>query len=150
MKKLIFIGVLIFICFTQTSFTKASNEKFKPDKEQLYAKNMPYVVYVPISNTFQLGGCSITVTQTLVYIFNNNFILTDIGVLPNWNITVNCGGPPSSFARSASDMTFVISNGEASDVNFATTGIKTLDDVYENSSFKTQYLDYVRSNTPKW
>lgn len=150
MRKLIFLGALILICFTQTSFTTISNEMFaKNSAERQLTKKMPYVVYVPISNTFPVGPCSVTVTQTLIYVFNDNFTLIDMGVSPNWYITINCGAPPSNFTRPASDISFDVSNGEITDIDFATTGIKDLDDVYENNSFKSQYLDYVRNNTPK-
>jgi len=150
MRKLIFIGALIFVCFTQTSFTTAGTERFsKTYKETLLAKKMPYVVYVPISNTISLGGCDFTVTQMMAYVFNDNFILVGVYVSQNFYVSVDCGGGSSNLARYASDMSFDVSNNQITDVHFATTGVREVDELYSNSSFKTQYLNSVRNHIPK-
>lgn len=148
LKKIIFFGTLFFIYFSLiASNTDPQINIPRTYKEPATAK-YDWVVYVPINNTFYLDGCSITINQTIAYVFNENLILTAIFVSAPWNIEINCGGPTYYYTRPASDITFNVSNNDISSVHFATTGIRNLDDVYSDANFKSDYLDYIKDNNP--
>jgi hypothetical protein len=148
MKKIISFGVLlgIYFCLIAANTDHQINT-FNVNRENATIKD-EWVVYVPINNTFYVDGCLITISQTIAYVFNESLILVAVGVSSPWNIEINCGGPTYFYTRPASDITFNVSNNDVTNVHFATTGNRNIDDVYSNANFKADYLDYIKDNIP--
>ena len=151
MRKLTIVGALFIALFSLSSFSSYQPSEISlSDQQQISKQNMPYYYfYVGISNDFNIGGCTVTVTQVVLYIFNDNFVLVGSYLSQDFYVSIACG-PTQYFTRSASDVSFDVSGGEITDVHFATTGVREIDDLYSNSTYKSQYLNWVKDNVPKF
>ena len=151
MRKLTIVGALFIALFSLSSFSSHQPSETPLSKQQqISQQSMPYYYfYVGISNDFNIMGCTVTVTQVVLYIFNENFVLVGSYLSEDFYVSISCG-PTQYYTRSASDVSFDVSGGEITDVHFATTGIREIDDLYSNSTYKTQYLNWVKNNVPKF
>lgn len=140
MKKMIQFSATIIVAFLMMSSKPHYNNIEKAE---------PFPVYVPVSETFYFGGCSINITTTIAFIFDDEtYQLLGAALSGNYYIQINCGGPPSNYARSGSEISFDVSHGDVSDVHFPTTGIRDLDDLFSDTNFKNDFLEMVNNKKP--
>jgi len=152
MKKAFLFVISFVVLTTFSSFeNKAPKSKFNQDNHaNLSMKKWDIAFYVSVSASYNYDGCIVTITATIVFFFNEStYQLTGVGLSGNYNIEIDCTGPPIYYARRGSEVTFDINSHEVTNVNFPVTGNRVLDKLFSDTSFKQWFIDLTNNNNPK-
>jgi hypothetical protein len=141
-----FVSVLFLGLVAATPLPQTQTNHFKT------VKKAPIVIYSTISNTFTVNNCTVTITHPIAYVLDENtFILLQVYVSSNFNMQINCTGGgrnPFLYEIRASNVTFDVSNGEITNVDFATTNDSDVNNIISNTDFKNSYKNWVNSEKP--
>lgn len=144
------VCLVVFTVNLLSSFTMAKPTSTQKDREHQTELMWDLAFYVPVSESYYYNGCTITITAVIVFYFNEStFQLTNVILADNYNIEIDCTGPPVYYTRSGSEITFDISSNEVSDVHFPVTGYRDIDDFFGNNGFKVWFLNLANNNMPK-
>lgn len=114
-----------------------------------FNKNLLLVHAVPVSSSFSVDGCQITITTTVIFVFDDQtFQLIAVGLSGNYFIEIDCGGGGMFFTRTASDFSFEVENGRISNIQIATTGNNNLDKIYVSEEFRKSLKNIIEANNP--
>lgn len=109
----------------------------------------PIDITVPVSHTFTMLGCSVTISGDIIFRVNNNFEITAVGVPKKWNIKVDCSTDSENWQRPGTDVEFIVKDGVLTDAIFQLTNDAKLDAIYADPDFKHNVLKAVQDVQPQ-
>jgi hypothetical protein len=109
----------------------------------------PIDVTVPVSHTFTMLGCKVTISGDIIFKVNNNFQIYAVGFPKVWDIKVDCSTESENWQRPGTDVEFIVKDGVLTDAIFTITNDSKLDAIYADPDFKHNVLKAVQDAQPQ-
>lgn len=108
----------------------------------------PIVVFVPVSQNFNVNGCAVSISLTLAYVFHESTLqLQAVYVSGSVSITINCG-TSQNYARGGNDVAISVDHDQVVDAFFDPAG-DGADDILSDPGFQEDFVDMVNHYRPE-